>query len=98
MMSEERIILGRFTLEHRVIEAYQVAGGSTTSVRLRRLAPEPAVELGYITRIGQLTAKLHLYRAEWSADLRRTAKQRAMQVWAHAARFETEIDAEEAGQ
>lgn len=97
-MSEERIILGRFTLGHRTIEAYQVPGGSTTSVRLRRVAPEPAVELGYITRIGQLTAKLHLYRAEWSADLRRTAKQRTTQVWMHASRFEAEIDAAEAGQ
>jgi hypothetical protein len=94
-MTEERIILGRFTLEHRTIEAYQVAGGSTTSVRLRRIAPEPAVELGYITRIGHLTARLHLYRAEWAPPLRRLAKERVTQVWMHAAQYEAEVDAEE---
>ncbi|WP_112133738.1 hypothetical protein [Glycomyces dulcitolivorans] len=91
-MNPERIVLGRFTLEHRRIEVYQLAGGSTTSVRLRRIAPEPAVDLGYINRIGSRFARLHLYRAEWPAELRRTAKHHAAQIWAHAARHEAEVD------
>jgi hypothetical protein len=93
-MSDERIVLGRFTLEHRTVEVYQVAGGSTTAVRLRRVAPDPAVELGYITRIGHFSASLRLYRAEWDKRLRRLAKERAAQVWMHAARCEAEVDAE----
>jgi hypothetical protein len=88
----ERIILGRFSLEHRRIEVYQLSGCSTTSVRLRRIAPAPAVDLGYINRIGSF-ARLHLYRAEWSASLRRTAKDAATAIWLHAARCEGEVDA-----
>ncbi|WP_100447509.1 hypothetical protein [Glycomyces xiaoerkulensis] len=89
----ERIVLGRFNLEHRRIEVYQVAGRSTGSVRLRRLDPEPAVELGYINRIGSPFARLHLYRAEWPAALRRAAKEAATGVWIHAAACEGEVDA-----
>jgi hypothetical protein len=88
----ERIVLGRFTLEHRRIEVYQLAGRSTTSVRLRRIAPEPAVDLGYIDRIGSPFALLHLYRAEWSAALRRDAREKTTAIWHHAARHETEIE------
>lgn len=91
-MSAERIVLGRFSLEHRRIEVYQLAGGSTTSVRLRRIAPEPAVELGYINRIGSPFARLHLYRAEWPKALRRIARDHATQIWSHAARHEAEVD------
>ncbi|THV42168.1 hypothetical protein [Glycomyces buryatensis] len=91
-MNPERIVLGRFTLEHRRIEVYQLAGGSTTSVRLRRIAPEPAVDLGYINRIGSPFARLHLYRAEWPAALRRTAKEHAAQICFHAAQQEAEVD------
>lgn len=91
-MSPERIVLGRFTLEHRRIEVYQLAGGSTTSIRLRRIEPEPAVDLGYINRIGSPFAKLHLYRAEWSKPLRRIAKERATQIWSHAGRHEAEVE------
>ncbi|WP_026931999.1 hypothetical protein [Glycomyces tenuis] len=92
MSDPERIVLGRFNLEHRRIEVYQLAGGSTTSVRLRRIAPEPAVDLGYINRIGSPFSRLHLYRAEWSPALRRVAKEQAAAIWHHAARHETEID------
>jgi hypothetical protein len=88
----ERIVLGRFTLEHRRIEVYQVAGGSTTSVRLRRIGPEPAVDLGYINRIGSPFARLHLYRAEWDTPLRRSARDKATAIWQHAARHEAEVD------
>ncbi|HLU28773.1 MAG TPA: hypothetical protein VKZ65_10070 [Glycomyces sp.] len=88
----ERIVLGRFDLEHRRIEVYQIAGGSTTSVRLRRIGPEPAVDLGYINRIGSPFARLHLYRAEWPPALRRAAKEHAAAVWAHAARHEAEVE------
>jgi hypothetical protein len=91
-MNPERIVLGRFTLEHRRIEVYQLAGGSTTSVRLRRIDPEPAVDLGYINRIGSPFARLHLYRAEWCAALRRNAKEKATGIWVHAARHEAEVE------
>ncbi|MQM26793.1 hypothetical protein [Glycomyces albidus] len=91
-MNPERIVLGRFTLEHRRIEVYQLAGGPTTAVRLRRIAPEPAVDLGYINRIGSPFARLHLYRAEWAPALRRTARERATAIWHHAARHEAEVE------
>jgi hypothetical protein len=88
----ERIVLGRFTLEHRRIEVYQLAGRSTTSVRLRRIDPGPAVDLGYINRIGSPFARLHLYRAEWSPVLRRAARDKATAIWHHAARHEAEVE------
>lgn len=91
-MSLERIVLGRFRLEHRRIEVYQILGGSTTSVRLRRIEPEPAMDLGYINRIGSPFARLHLYRAEWAPALRRVAKEHATAIWAHAAQYESEVD------
>jgi hypothetical protein len=91
-MNPERIVLGRFTLEHRRIEVYQLAGGSTTSVRLRRIGPEPAVDLGYINRIGSPFARLHLYRAEWSKSLRRIAVDHTTRIWSHAARHEAEVE------
>ena len=92
MSNPERIVLGRFSLEHRRIEVYQLAGRSTTSVRLRRIDPEPVVDLGYINRIGSPFARLHLYRAEWSAVLRRTARDKATAIWHHAARHEAEVE------
>ncbi|MDN3243423.1 hypothetical protein [Glycomyces tritici] len=92
MINPERIVLGRFDLEHRRIEIYQLAGGSTTSVRLRRIAPEPAVDLGYINRIGSPFSRLHLYRAEWPTELRRAAKSKATAIWHHAARHEAEVE------
>lgn len=82
--------MGRFTLQHRVIECFQVEGGSTTSVRLRRITPEPSIELGYLDRIGRESARLHLYRAEWSAELRRVAKERTVQTWLDATHGESE--------
>jgi len=88
----ERIVLGRFSLEHRRIEVYQLAGGSSTAVRLRRIAPAPAVDLGYINRIGSPFARLHLYRAEWPAALRRNAKEKTTAIWHHAARHESEVE------
>jgi hypothetical protein len=91
-MNPERIVLGRFTLEHRRIEVYQLAGGSTTSVRLRRIDPEPAVDLGYVNRIGSPFVKLHLYRAEWPKSLRRIAIERVTQIWSHARRHEAEVE------
>ncbi|MEU6859748.1 hypothetical protein AB0B28_12865 [Glycomyces sp. NPDC046736] len=91
-MNPERIVLGRFTLQHRRIEVYQIAGGSTTSVRLRRIDPDPPVDLGYINRIGSPFARLHLYRAEWSVTLRRNAKDKATAIWHHAARHEAEVE------
>lgn len=91
-MNPERIVLGRFTLEHRRIEIYQLAGRSTTSVRLRRIAPEPAVDLGYINRIGSPFARLHLYRAEWPKPLRRIAIDHTTRIWSHAARHEAEVE------
>ena len=91
-MNPERIVLGRFFLEHRRIEVYQVAGGSTTSIRLRRIEPEPAVELGYLNRIGSRFARLHLYRAEWTPVLRKAAKESATGIWMHSARHEAEVD------
>lgn len=91
-LDPERIVLGRFPLEHRRIEVYQLAGRSTTSVRLRRIEPAPAVDLGYINRIGSPFARLHLYRAEWDTPLRRAAKDKATAIWHHAARHEAEVD------
>jgi hypothetical protein len=88
----ERIVLGRFTLEHRRIEVYQLAGGSTTAVRLRRIEPAPVVDLGHIDRIGSRLARLHLYRAEWPSALRKAAKERAAGIWYHAARREAEVE------
>lgn len=88
----ERIVLGRFTIEHRRIEVYQVAGGSTTFVRLRRIGPAPAVDLGCINRIGSPFARLHLYRAEWPTTVRRTARDKATAIWHHAARHEAEVE------
>ncbi|WP_026922602.1 hypothetical protein [Glycomyces arizonensis] len=92
MTNPERIVLGRFNLEHRRIEVYQVVGRSTTSVRLRRISPEPVVDLGYINRIGSPFSRLHLYRAEWSPALRRVAKEHAAGIWLHAAQHEAEVD------
>jgi hypothetical protein len=92
MVNPERIVLGRVNLEHRRIEVYQVAGRSATSVRLRRIQPEPAVDLGYINRIGSPFARLHLYRAEWPPALRRVAKEHAAGIWLHAAQHEAEVD------
>ncbi len=91
-MNPERIVLGRFTLEHRRIEGYQMAGRSTTSVRLRRLAPEPVVDLGYIDRIDSPFARLRLYRAEWPPALRRAVKEQAAGIWLHTAQHEAEVD------
>ncbi|WP_030158818.1 hypothetical protein [Glycomyces sp. NRRL B-16210] len=91
-LDPERIVLGRFHLEHRRIEVYQLAGRSATSVRLRRIEPAPAVDLGYINRIGSPFARLHLYRAEWDTPLRRAAKDKATAIWHHAARHEAEVD------
>jgi hypothetical protein len=43
-------------------------------------------------RTGSPFARLHLYRAEWCATLRRTAREKATGIWVHAARHEAEVE------
>lgn len=63
-----------------------------TWMGLGRIEPDPPVDLGYINRIGSPFARLHLYRAQWPAALRRSAKDKATAIWHHAARHEAEVE------
>ena len=77
-MNEPKI-LGQFQLEHRTI---QVSGDHTgATVWLQRLHPDPPMALGCIVELDTGTPRLRLYRAEWSEALRRTAKDRTIELW-----------------
>ncbi|MEU6858015.1 hypothetical protein AB0B28_03940 [Glycomyces sp. NPDC046736] len=76
-----RKVIGQFKLEYRTIEVLSLGDEESATVWLRRVAPAPVLELGYITELDKPIPRLHLYRAEWNRNLRQSAKDAAREVW-----------------
>ncbi|MFC4334284.1 hypothetical protein [Salininema proteolyticum] len=78
MNRHEATTIGRFRLGHRTIEAATEGGGT---VWIKRVHPDPEMELGCIVQIDTATPRLRLYLAEWDDTTREEAKERAKQLW-----------------
>lgn len=76
-----RIAIGRFSLQHRTLEVTVEAEGLGATAWLERVAPAPVHELGYMVELHTDVPRLHLYRAEWSPELRAAAKTEVRAIW-----------------
>lgn len=79
-----RIEIGRFRLERRTIAVTVEADGLGATVWLERVEPAPRHELGYVVELHTAVPRLHLYRAEWSPELRTAAKAEVRAIWTAA--------------
>ncbi|MDA1358667.1 hypothetical protein O1R50_03480 [Glycomyces luteolus] len=76
-----RIAIGRFRLQHRIIEVTVEAEVLGATAWLTRIEPTPVHELGYLVELHTDVPRLHLYRAEWSPELRAAAKDEVHAIW-----------------
>lgn len=76
-----RKVVGQFRLEHRTIEVLCLGDRESATVWLRRIWPDPILELGFVTELDTDVPRLHLYRAEWDQNLREAAKREAREIW-----------------